>query len=140
MSATTERTLIIIKPDAVRRGLVGRVISCFEAADFALAAMRFGRLERATLEEFYGEHEGKPFFEPLVDMMSSAPVAAIVLERPDAISRARQLVGATDPARAAPGTIRADFGVNGRENTVHASDSPASAEREIRLLLPEALG
>lgn len=140
MSATTERTLIIIKPDAVKRGLVGRVISCFEAADFALVAMRFGRLARATFEEFYGEHKGKPFFEPLVDMMSSAPVAAIVLERPDAISRARQLVGATDPSRAAPGTIRADFGVNGRENTVHASDSPASAEREIRLLLPEALG
>lgn len=141
MTATeTERTLILIKPDGIRRGLVGRIISRFEGAGFALVAMRLGELPRETVEEFYGEHRGKPFYEPLVEMMSSAPVAAIVFERADAIARARQLVGATNPAEAAPGTIRADFGMDGRHNTVHASDSPASAEREIRLLLPEALG
>lgn len=136
----SERTLILIKPDGVKRGLVGRITSRFEAAGFTLVATRFGELPRATVEEFYGEHRGKPFYEPLVEMMSSDPVAAIVLERGDAIARARQLVGVTDPAEAAPGTIRADFGIDGRHNTVHASDSPASAEREIRLLLPEALG
>jgi len=141
MTATeTERTLILIKPDGIRRGLVGRIISRFEGAGFALVAMRLGELPRETVEEFYGEHRGKPFYEPLVEMMSPAPVAAIVFERADAIARARQLVGATNPAEAAPGTIRADFGMDGRHNTVHASDSPASAEREIRLLLPEALG
>ncbi len=140
MSAqTTERTLILIKPDGVKRGLVGRVISRFEAAGFTLVAMRFGELPRETVEEFYGEHQGKVFYEPLVDMMSADPVTAIVFERPEAIARARQLVGATNPAEAAPGTIRADLGLDGRNNTVHASDSPASAEREIRLLLPEAL-
>lgn len=140
MSAqTSERTLIIIKPDGVKRGLVGRVISRFEAAGFTLVALRFGELPRETVEEFYGEHEGKPFYAPLVDMMSADPVAAIVFERAGAIARARQLVGATDPAQAAPGTIRADLGLDGRNNTVHASDSPASAEREIRLLLPEGL-
>ncbi len=135
----TERTLILVKPDGIKRGLVGRIISRFEAAGFTLVAMRFGHLPQETVEEFYGEHRGKPFYEPLVEMMSSDPVAAIVFERAEAIARARQLVGATDPAEAAPGTIRADLGIDGRHNTVHAADSPTSAEREIRLLLPEAL-
>jgi nucleoside-diphosphate kinase len=134
-----ERTLILVKPDGVRRGLVGQVISRFETAGFTLVAMRFGQLPRDTVEEFYGEHHGKPFYEPLVEMMSSDPVAAIILERAEAIARARQLVGATDPAQAAPGTIRADLGMDGRHNTVHASDSSASAGREIRLLFPDAL-
>ena len=91
------------------------------------------------MQEFYREHEGKPFYEPLVRMISSGPVAMLALEREDAVARARQLVGKTNPAEAAPGTLRADFGLNGQQNTVHASDSPASAERELRLMLLDAL-
>lgn len=135
----TERTFIMIKPDGVERRLVGRIIERFERASFRLVALRFGQMSRETMQEFYREHEGKPFYEPLVRMISSGPVAMLALEREDAVARARQLVGKTNPAEAAPGTIRADFGLNGQQNTVHASDSPASAERELRLMLPDAL-
>jgi nucleoside-diphosphate kinase len=134
-----ERTFIMIKPDGVARRLVGRLLARFEAADFALVAMRCGRMPESTMREFYREHEGKPFYESLVRVMSSGPVAMLAFEREDAVSRARQLVGKTDPADAAPGSIRADFGLDGQRNTIHASDSPASAERELRLMLPEAL-
>jgi nucleoside-diphosphate kinase len=135
----TERTFIMIKPDGVERRLVGRIIERFERASFRLVALRFGQMSRETMQEFYREHEGKPFYEPLVRMISSGPVAMLALEREDAVARARQLVGKTNPAEAAPGTIRADFGLNGQQNTVHASDSPASAERELRLMLLDAL-
>jgi len=135
----TERTFIMVKPDGVSRRLVGRIIERFELADFRLVAMRFATMPEATMREFYREHEGKPFYVSLVRVMSSGPVAMLAFERDDAVARARQLVGKTNPADAALGTIRADFGLNGQQNTVHASDSPASAERELRLMLPEAL-
>jgi nucleoside-diphosphate kinase len=137
--ATTERTLVIVKPDGVTRRLVGEIISRFEAAGFSLVALRFATLSEELAREFYAEHEGKGFYEPLIAFMTSGPVALIALERENAIERARQLCGKTNPLDAAPGTIRADYGLDGRHNTVHASDSPASAQRELALVLPEAL-
>jgi len=137
--AATERTLVIVKPDGVARGLVGEIIARFEAAGFSLVALRFTALSEELAREFYAEHQGKDFYEPLIVFMTSGPVALICLERERAIERARQLCGNTNPLDAAPGTIRADYGLDGRRNTVHASDSPASAQRELALVLPEAL-
>jgi len=135
----TERTLVIVKPDATARGLTGQIIARFEAAGFALVALRYQRLAEEAVREFYAEHRGKEFYEPLVAFMTSGPVALVGLERDGAIERARQLCGKTNPLEAAPGTIRADYWLDGRRNTVHASDSPASAQRELALVLPEAL-
>ena len=134
-----ERTLIIIKPDGVSRGLVGNIIARFEAADFRIVGLRCTQLGEKLAREFYKEHLGKDFFEPLIDFMTSGPVVLLGLERPEAIARARQLVGKTNPIEAAPGSVRADLGVNGRHNTVHACDSPVSAQRELGLMLPELL-
>ena len=134
-----ERTLIIVKPDGVQRGLIGEVISRFEAAGFAVVGLRCESLTADAASEFYAEHREKDFYEPLVAYMTSGPVALVALEREGAIARARQLVGATNPMQAAPGTIRADLGLDGRRNTVHASDSPESAQRELGLVLPDAL-
>ena len=134
-----ERTLIIIKPDGVSRGLVGNILARFEAADFRIVALRCTQLSEDLAREFYKEHLGRDFFEPLIDFMTSGPIVLLGLERPEAIARARQIVGKTNPTEAAPGSIRADLGVNGRQNTVHASDSPTSAERELGLMLPELL-
>ena len=135
----TERTLVIVKPDGTARGLVGEIISRFEGAGFALVALRYTAFTPELARQFYAEHDGKPFFEPLIGYMTSGPVALLGLERDQAIERARQLCGKTNPLEAAPGTIRADHGLNGQRNTVHASDSPASAQRELALVLPEAL-
>ncbi|MBM3500812.1 MAG: nucleoside-diphosphate kinase, partial [Armatimonadetes bacterium] len=126
-------------PDGTARGLVGRIISRFEGAGFSIVALRHTTLTRELARQFYAEHEGKPFFEPLIEFMTSGPVALLGLEREQAIERARQLCGKTNPLEASPGTIRADHGLDGRHNTVHASDSPASARRELALVLPEAL-
>ena len=134
-----QRTLIIIKPDGVRRGLIGNIIGRFEAADFRVIGLRCMQLAEDVAQEFYREHVGKDFFESLIAFMTSGPVVLLGLERDDAIARARQLVGKTNPLEAAPGTIRADYGVNGQRNTVHASDSPESAARELGLMLPELL-
>ena len=134
-----ERTLVIVKPDGTERRLVGEIIARFERAGFALAALRHTRFTAELARQFYAEHEGKPFFESLIAYMTSGPVALLGLQRDQAIERARQLCGKTNPLEAAPGTIRADYGVNGQRNTVHASDSPASAQRELALVLPEAL-
>jgi nucleoside-diphosphate kinase len=138
-TAQIERTLVIVKPDGVARGLVGRIISRFEAAGFSLIALRFTRLSDGLAREFYAEHDGKDFFEPLIAFMTSGPVVLVALERDQAIDRARQLCGKTNPLEAAPGSIRADYGLDGRRNTVHASDSPASAQRELGLMLAEAV-
>lgn len=137
--AELERTLIIIKPDGVSRGLVGNITARFEAANFRIVGLRSTQLSEELAREFYDEHRGKDFFEPLIHFMTSGPIVLLGLERPDAIARARQLVGKTNPIEAAPGSIRADLGMDGRRNTVHASDSPASAERELGLMLPELL-
>jgi nucleoside-diphosphate kinase len=138
-TAQIERTLVIVKPDGVARGLVGQVISRFEGAGFSLIALRLARLSDELAREFYAEHKGKDFFEPLIAFMTSGPVVLLALERDQGIARARQLCGKTDPLEAAPGSLRADYGLDGRRNTVHASDSPASAQRELGLMLPEAV-
>ena len=138
-TSETERTLVIIKPDGVTRGLVGKILDRFEAAGFSLVALRFATLSGELVREFYAEHRGKPFYESLVAFMTSAPVVLLGLEGRQAIERARKLCGKTDPLEAAPGTIRADYGLDGQRNTIHASDSADSARRELALLLPEAL-
>lgn len=126
-----ERTLSIVKPDAVARNIIGEIYSRFEKGGLRIVAARMMRLSRAKAEGFYAEHRGKPFFEALVSYMMSGPVVVQVLEGENAIAVNRRLMGATNPKEAAPGTIRADFAQSIDANAVHGSDSPASAEREI---------
>jgi nucleoside-diphosphate kinase len=124
-------TLAIIKPDAVERQLAGQIIDRIERAGFRLRAMRLVRLSKAGAEGFYAVHREKPFFGRLTDYMSSGPAIVIVLEAPDAIKRWRDVMGATDPAKAAPGTIRKDFGTSIERNATHGSDAPETAAFEI---------
>lgn len=126
-----ERTLSIVKPDAVARNIIGEIYSRFEKNGLAIVAARMMRLSESDAQGFYAEHEGKPFYDDLVAYMTSGPVIVQVLEGEGAIARNRELMGATNPAQAAPGTIRADFAESLEANAVHGSDSPASAEREI---------
>ncbi len=126
-----ERTLVIIKPDAVQRGLIGEITARFERRGLKIAAMRFETVSRETAEEHYSEHKGKPFYEGLVEYITSSPSVLMVLEGPDAIAITRATMGATKPAEASPGTIRADFGLMIGRNLVHGSDSDESAKREI---------
>lgn len=128
-----ERTLIIVKPDGVQRGLVGEVIGRLEQRGLKIVALKMVKLDRAFGERHYGEHKGKPFFEGLVNFISSSPVVAGVLEGPDAVAITRTTMGATNPVSAAPGTIRADLGIDMGRNLIHGSDSVESAEREIGL-------
>lgn len=133
----TQRTLVLLKPDAVRRGLIGEIIGRIERkAGWTIPALELRTLDEATLEAHYGEHKGKPFYEPLMGFMASGPVVALVVEGERAIEGVRQLAGPTDPIAAAPGSIRGDFGTIVRENLVHASDSEESAERELKLFFP----
>ena len=129
----TERTLFIVKPDAVRRNLIGRILAHVEADGFRIAEARLGSITRSEAEEFYAEHKGKGFFGDLLDYMTSGPVMLTCLERENAVARLREVVGATDPAQAAEGTVRKLFGESKQMNSVHASDSPASADREIKI-------
>lgn len=139
MSAA-ERTLVLVKPDGVRRGLVGEVLRRIEAKGYALVALDLRVPEASLLEAHYAEHAEKPFFGPLVEFMGSGPVVAVVAEGEKVIESFRALAGATDPIKAAPGTIRGDlgrdWGASVTQNIVHGSDSPASAEREIALWFP----
>ena len=132
---SSQRTLVLVKPDGVRRGLTGEVIRRAEAKGYALVALELKSATRDLLAEHYAEHEGKPFYEPLVEFMLSGPVVAVVLEGERCIEGFRSLAGATDPTAAAPGTIRGDlgrdWGLAVQQNLVHGSDSPESAEREI---------
>ena len=128
-----ERTLLIVKPDAVKRSLIGKILAHVEQHGFRITEARFAQLTREQCQEFYAEHQGKPFFNDLVGYMTSAPVMLTCLERENAILLLREVVGATDPAQAAPGTLRKLFGESKQMNSVHASDSPASAEREVKL-------
>ncbi|MEU3773323.1 nucleoside-diphosphate kinase [Streptomyces sp. NPDC046876] len=133
----SQRTLVILKPDAVRRGLVGEIIGRIERkAGWTIPAMELRTLERETLETHYAEHVGRPFYEPLMGFMASGPVVVLVVEGERAIEGVRQLAGPTDPIAAAPGSIRGDFGTITRENLIHASDSEESAERELKLFFP----
>lgn len=126
-----ERTLSIIKPDAVRRNLIGPIVAMMEKAGFTVAGMKLIHMTAKQAEGFYAEHQGKPFFGELVEFMSSGPCVVLVLEAEDVITRYRELMGATNPAKAAEGTIRKTFAVSFTENSVHGSDSPQSAAREI---------
>lgn len=135
-----ERTLVFVKPNGVARGLVGEVVGRFERRGLLLKGMRLLQVERELAERHYEEHRGKGFFGELVDFITSGPIVAMVLEGPSAVKVARDMMGATDPLDAAPGTIRGDFALVIGENVVHGSDSPASAEREIGLYFqPEDL-
>ncbi|MER6317458.1 nucleoside-diphosphate kinase [Streptomyces sp. NPDC001581] len=133
----TQRTLVLLKPDAVRRGLVGEIIGRIERkAGWTIPALELRTLDQETLEAHYGEHKGKPFYEPLMGFMASGPIVALVVEGERVIEGVRQLAGPTDPIAAAPGSIRGDFGTVTRENLIHASDSEESAERELKLFFP----
>ncbi len=137
-----ERTLVLIKPDGVRRGLTGEVIRRIEAKGYGLVALELRSATTEILAEHYAEHEGKPFYDPLVEFMLSGPVAAMVVEGQRCIEGFRSLAGATDPTAAAPGTIRGDlgrdWGLKVQQNLVHGSDSPESAAREIGIWFPDA--
>jgi nucleoside-diphosphate kinase len=126
-----QRTLIIFKPDCVHRRLTGSILARFEAKGLRIAALKMIRVKRALAEKHYGEHHGKPFFEGLIEFITSAPVVVGVLEGNEAISVVRGMLGATNGAAAAPGTIRGDHAISKQNNLVHGSDSAASAEREI---------
>ena len=126
-----QRTLSIIKPDAVKRHLIGAILARFEQQGFNIAAAKMVQLSREQAEGFYAEHQGKPLFEPLVEYITSAPVFVSVLEKENAVQDYRTLMGTTNPETAAEGTIRRDFALSQRENSVHGSDSPESAAREI---------
>jgi nucleoside-diphosphate kinase len=126
-----ERTFAIVKPDAVGRRLVGQILARIENAGFGVRAMRMVRLTKAEAEGFYAVHREKPFFGGLTDYMSSGPAVVMVLEAPDAIRKWRDLMGATDPAKAAPGTLRQEFGTSIERNATHGSDAPETAAYEI---------
>ncbi|WP_042387634.1 nucleoside-diphosphate kinase [Streptacidiphilus melanogenes] len=137
MSSTSQRTLILLKPDAVARGLIGEIVSRIERkANWRIAAMELRTLDSATLEQHYAEHVGKPFYEPLMGFMSSGPSVAMIVEGESVIEGIRLLAGKTNPLEAGPGTIRGDFATITRENLIHASDSEESAAREIKIFFP----
>jgi nucleoside-diphosphate kinase len=132
-----ERTLVLVKPDAMQRGLAGEVISRLERRGLKIVAIRLLKVTKPLAKQHYAEHEGKPFFPGLVDYITSSPIIAAVFEGNNAIAATRQTMGATAPTEAAPGSIRADFGLERGRNLTHASDSPASAKREIALFFGE---
>ena len=135
-----ERTLIIFKPDAVQRGLCGRILARFENKGLQIVGMKFMRLPPQLVETHYEPHKGKPFYAGLVKFMTSSPVVVLALEGKDAIAIARKMMGATFGSKAEPGTIRGDFGVSNSFNLIHGSDSPESAQRELSLFFkPEEL-
>ena len=129
----SERTLVILKPDAVQRGISGEILARFERRGLRIAAIRLVKVERSLAEKHYEVHKGKFFYEDLVKMISASPVIAFVLEGPNAIVVVRSMVGATRPHEAAPGTIRGDYALVGLRNLVHASDAPETAAAEIKL-------
>jgi nucleoside-diphosphate kinase len=132
-----ERTLVLCKPDAVERGLVGEVIGRLERKGFRLVAMELRSLDEATAKQHYGEHEGKPFFGDLVSFITSGPLVALCVEGPDAVGAVRTLMGPTNPITAPPGSIRGDYGLEIEKNLVHGSDSSESAARELALFFPQ---
>jgi nucleoside-diphosphate kinase len=133
----SQRTLVLLKPDAVRRGLVGDVLSRFEAKGLSIVAMEQRTIDGSKADEHYADHVEKDFYPPLRDFVTSGPLVALVLEGDEAIEVVRGLNGATDGRKAAPGTIRGDLSLSNRENLVHGSDSPESAAREIKIWFPD---
>jgi nucleoside-diphosphate kinase len=132
-----ERTLILVKPDAFARGLTGEIVARFERKGLRIVAMQHMTMSQELANRHYAEHEGKPFFGELVSFITSGPLVAMVLESDDAIRAARQVIGATNPLEAAPGSIRGDFAIAVGTNMVHGSDSPESGQREAALFFPD---
>jgi nucleoside-diphosphate kinase len=132
-----DRTLILVKPDAFARGLTGEILARFERKGLRIAALELRTMTADLAREHYAEHEGKPFFGELVDFITSGPLVALVLEGHEAVVAARQVIGATNPLEAAPGSIRGDFALEVGQNMVHGSDSDESAAREVGLFFPE---
>ena len=132
-----DRTLILVKPDAFSRGLTGEIIARFERKGLRIVGLQYRRLDRDIAELHYAEHKGKPFFGELVDFITSGPLVAMVLEGRDAVRAARQVIGATNPLEAAPGSIRGDFALEIGQNLVHGADSWESAQREAQLFFPD---
>jgi len=134
-----ETTLVLVKPDGMARGLAGEIIARFERRGLELRSARLLRVSKALARTHYGEHRGKPFFDGLVDFITSGPVLALAVSGESAISVVRTIMGATDPLDSAPGTIRGDFALELSENIVHGSDSKGSARRELALFFPDGL-
>jgi len=134
---STERTLVLVKPDGVARGLVGEVIGRIERKGLRLVALELRTLDTGTARTHYAEHVGKPFFGDLVEFITSGPLVAAVVEGPRAVEAFRQIAGATDPVKAGTGSVRADFATEVQNNIVHGSDSAESADREIKLFFPD---
>jgi nucleoside-diphosphate kinase len=132
-----DRTLILVKPDAFSRNLTGEIVARFERKGLRIAALKLMTMDRALAEQHYAEHEGKPFFGELVEFITSGPLVAMVLEGHEAVVAARQVIGATNPLEAAPGSIRGDFALQVGQNMVHGSDSNESAAREVGLFFPD---
>ena len=132
-----DRTLILVKPDAFARGLTGEIIARFERKGLRIAALKHMVVTEDLARQHYAEHDGKPFFGELVDFITSGPLVAMVLEGHEAVKAARQVIGATNPLEAAPGSIRGDFALVVGKNMVHGSDSNESAEREAKIFFPE---
>ena len=137
MSNNTQQTLVLIKPDGVQRGLVGEIITRLEARGLRIAAMKMTRLDVETASQHYGVHKERPFFQGLVDFITSGPLVAIVLEGPNAVELVRTTMGATNPVDAHPGTIRGDLAIDIGRNLIHGSDSTETAATEIRLFFDE---
>lgn len=133
----SERSFVMVKPDGVARGLSGEIISRIERRGFTILAMRKAVMERSAAEEHYGEHRERPFFGELVEFITSGPLVAAILEGESAIKAARQVIGATNPLEAAPGSIRGDFAIEVGTNLVHGSDSPEAGVREANIFFPE---
>ena len=131
-----DRTLILVKPDAFARGLTGEIIARFESKGLKIVALKYMTVTEDLAKQHYAEHDGKPFFGELVEFITSGPLVAMVLEGEEAIRAARQVIGATNPLEAAPGSIRGDYAIAVGQNMVHGSDSPESAEREANLFFP----
>ncbi|MDY7079411.1 MAG: nucleoside-diphosphate kinase [Chloroflexota bacterium] len=132
-----ERTLVIVKPDAVQRGLVGKIITRFERRGLRIAALKLMQINKSLAQRHYAIHKGKPFYEPLIRYITSSPVVVMVLEGNDVIETVRHTMGATNPTEATPGTIRADFGLEIGRNLVHGSDGPETAAFEVPLFFTE---
>ncbi len=136
--AEVQRTFVAIKPDGVERGLIGEVVNRFERRGLKIVGMKLLKVSREMAETHYGEHKGKPFYEGLVGYITSAPIVGMVLEGKDAVALARNVIGATNPLNAAPGTIRGDLAIEIGRNLVHGSDSPESATREIGIFFKDS--
>jgi nucleoside-diphosphate kinase len=131
-----QRTLVLIKPDGVSRGLIGEILTRIETKGWTVVALELRKLDKATAQAHYAEHKDKPFFDSLVDFITSAPLVAAVIEGPEVIANWRAMMGATNPTNAQPGTIRFDLATETQFNVTHGSDSPESAAREISLFFP----